>query len=98
MENCINVIGLGYIGLPTALILAKCGFKVVGSDHDITVINSLNNGELIFKEKGLKNLYKDAKSNGIKFTTEYQKTKTYILALPTPFMRNTKKLDPKYII
>ncbi|MFJ7974817.1 nucleotide sugar dehydrogenase [Peribacillus sp. NPDC096379] len=94
----INVIGLGYIGLPTALILAKNGNKVVGTDYNIDLVDSLNNGELTFEEIGLEELFSEARSNGITFTTEYQKSHTYILAVPTPYVKEDKKLDPKYII
>jgi UDP-N-acetyl-D-mannosaminuronic acid dehydrogenase len=94
----INIIGLGYIGLPTALMFARSGIKVVGTDINEDLVNSLNADKLTFEEKGLENLFQQARSNGIVFTTEYQKTHTYIIAVPTPFMKNGKKLDPKYVI
>ena len=94
----INVIGLGYIGLPTALMFAKSGVEVVGTDYNEEVVNSLKKGELTFEEEGLEELFKEALSNGIKFTTEYQKTDTYIIAVPTPYDNSSKKLDPKYVI
>ena len=49
----INVIGLGYIGLPTALILAANGNEVVGTDYNEKVINTLNNNKVTFEENGL---------------------------------------------
>lgn len=94
----INVIGLGYIGLPTALMFAKSGKKVVGTDINKDLINSLTEGKLTFEEAGLDELFYDALKNGIEFTTEYQKTDTYIIAVPTPYMKESKKLDPKYVI
>ncbi|WP_175640173.1 nucleotide sugar dehydrogenase [Metabacillus schmidteae] len=94
----INVIGLGYIGLPTALMFAKSGIKVVGTDFNEKLVNSLCQGELTFEEEGLEELFQAANGNGIKFTTEYQKTHTYIVAVPTPFLKDSKKLDPKYVI
>ncbi len=94
----INVIGQGYIGLPTALMFAKSGVKVVGTDINEELITSLQNGELTFEEKGLNELFQEALANGIEFSTEYQKTDTYIIAVPTPYMNDTKKLDPRYII
>lgn len=96
--SVINVIGLGYIGLPTALILAKSGIKVVGTDYNTELINSLKEGKLTFKEKGLEETFHSALKNGIEFTTEYQSTHTYIVAVPTPYIKDSKKLDPKYII
>jgi len=94
----VNVIGLGYIGLPTALILAKNNIKVVGTDLNKELVNLLNNGELTFEEEGLSELFHSAVSNNIKFTTNYIKTNTYIIAVPTPYIKESKKLDPHYVI
>ncbi|ETI69190.1 nucleotide sugar dehydrogenase [Neobacillus vireti] len=94
----INIIGLGYIGLPTALMFAKSGIKVVGTDYNTKLVSSLTEGKLTFEEEGLEELFKEALSNGIEFSTEYQKTHTYIVAVPTPYIKESKKLDPKYVI
>ncbi|MFZ3577510.1 nucleotide sugar dehydrogenase [Virgibacillus sp. DJP39] len=94
----INIIGLGYIGLPTALMFAKSGIKVVGTDYNANLVSSLIEGKLPFEEEGLEELFQEARSNEIEFTTEYQKTHTYILAVPTPYIKESKKLDPKYVI
>ena len=94
----VNVIGLGYIGLPTALMLAKNGIGVVGTDLNERIVNSLSKGELTFKEEGLNEVFNSAINSGIIFTTEYQKTDTYIIAVPTPYITSSKKIDPKYVI
>lgn len=94
----INVIGLGYIGLPTALMFAKSGLKVVGTDYNAGLVNSLKEGRLTFEEEGLEELFNEAVSNGIDFSTKYQKTHTYIIAVPTPYIKESKKLNPKYVI
>lgn len=94
----INVIGLGYIGLPTALMFAKSNVEVIGTDLNIKLVESLSKGKLTFEEEGLEELFKNAIDNGVKFTTEYQKTDTYIIAVPTPYINSSKKLDPKYVI
>lgn len=94
----INIIGLGYIGLPTALMFAKNGVDVVGTDLNEDIIRKLNKGNLHFEEKGLLRLFNEAKENGIKFTTDYQKTDIYIVAVPTPYINVSKKLDPSYVI
>lgn len=96
--NRINVIGLGYIGLPTALVFAKSGYEVIGTDYNVQVVNKLVNGQLTFEENGIEDLFHIAVENGIKFTTEYQKADTYIIAVPTPYIKSSKKLDPEYII
>lgn len=94
----INIIGLGYIGLPTALMFAKNGVKVVGTDYNESLVNSLTDEKLTFEEDGLEELFEDAFSNGIEFKREYQKTDMYIVAVPTPYIKESKKLDPKYVI
>ncbi|OMD89415.1 nucleotide sugar dehydrogenase [Paenibacillus odorifer] len=94
----VNVIGLGYIGLPTALMFAKSGVKVVGTDNNINLVDSLNNGIVTFEEEGLEELFKEAVSNGIEITKDYIKTNIYIIAVPTPYIQESKKLDPKYVI
>lgn len=98
MSKKINVIGLGYIGLPTALMFAKSGVEVIGTDLNEKLVDSLSNGKLTFEEEGLEGLFNAAIENGIKFTTEYQKTHIYIVAVPTPYINSSKKLDPKYVI
>jgi UDP-N-acetyl-D-mannosaminuronic acid dehydrogenase len=94
----INIIGLGYIGLPTALMFAKNSIKVVGTDYNKGLVDSLSEGRLTFEENGLEELFQEALSNDIEFTTEYKKTHTYIIAVPTPYIKDSKKLDPKYVI
>ena len=94
----INIIGLGYIGLPTALMFAKHGVKVVGTDINETLVDSLSNNKLTFEEEGLEDLFARACENGIRFTTEYQTTDMYIIAVPTPYDNTSKKLNPNYVI
>jgi UDP-N-acetyl-D-mannosaminuronic acid dehydrogenase len=94
----INVIGLGYIGLPTALMFAKSGIKVTGTDYNEKLVSSLTEGKLTFEEEGLELLFNQALSFGIDFTTEYIKADIYIVAVPTPYIKDSKKLDPKYVI
>ena len=83
----INVIGLGYIGLPTALMLASHGVEVIGTDYNSELVNTLKAGHTTFKEEGLDELFNNALNAGIKFTTEYQVTDTYIISVPTPSTR-----------
>ena len=94
----INVIGLGYIGLPTALMLAAHGNEVVGTDYNAAIVEKLNAGRLSFAEDGLPELFDAARKGGIRFTTEYQKTDLYIIAVPTPYSRRSKRIDPSYVI
>lgn len=94
----LNIIGLGYIGLPTALSFAGAGIDVIGTDYNKEIVNTLNNGQVTFKEDGLYDLYKEALNRGIEFSTEYAKTNKYIITVPTPYIKESKKLDPKYVI
>lgn len=94
----INVIGLGYIGLPTALMMASHGVEVVGTDYNKELVETLNAGHTTFKEDGLDELFVDAVKAGIKFTTEYQVTDTYIVSVPTPYDKFSKKVDPCYVV
>lgn len=94
----INVIGLGYIGLPTALMLASHGVEVVGTDYNKELVATLNAGKTTFKEEGLDELFQDALKGGIKFTTEYQVTDTYIVSVPTPYDKFSKKVDACYVV
>ena len=94
----INVIGLGYIGLPTALMLSSHGVDVVGTDYNKELVATLNAGKTTFKEKGLEELFKNALASNIKFTSEYQATDTYIVSVPTPYDKFSKKVDPCYVI
>lgn len=93
----VNVIGLGYIGLPTALMLASHGVEVVGTDYDENLVATLNAGKTTFEEKGLDDLFNEAVKSGIKFTTEYQVTDMYIVSVPTPYDKFSKKIDACYV-
>lgn len=94
----INVIGLGYIGLPTALMMASHGVEVVGTDYNKELVATLNAGKTTFKEDGLDELFNAAVNAGIKFTTEYQTTDTYIVSVPTPYDKFSKKVDACYVV
>lgn len=94
----VNVIGLGYIGLPTALMLASHGVETVGTDYNSKLVAELNAGCPSFKEKGLDELFESAVGRGIKFGTEYMQADTYIVSVPTPYDRFSKKVDACYVV
>ena len=94
----VNVIGLGYIGLPTALMMASHGVEVVGTDYNKELVATLNAGKVTFKEDGLEELFAAAVQAGVKFTTEYQTTDTYIVSVPTPYDKFSKKVDACYVV
>ena len=94
----VCVVGLGYIGLPTALSLAANNVKVTGVDYNRDLTKKLQNGELTFEEKGLDQLFADALKNGIVFSNEYVAADAYIVAGPTPYEKDNKKIDPTYVV
>ena len=94
----VNVIGLGYIGLPTALMLASHGVEVVGTDYNKELVATLNAGKTTFKEDGLDELFAAAINGGIRFTNEYQKTDLYIISVPTPYDKFSKKVDACHVV
>ncbi|MCD7826960.1 MAG: nucleotide sugar dehydrogenase [Clostridiales bacterium] len=93
----INIIGLGYIGLPTALMFASHGVEVVGTDYNKELVDTLNHGRTTFEEDGLDELFKAAVEKGIKFSSEYMKTDMYIIAVPTPYDKDSKRIDPSFV-
>ena len=98
VRKAVNVIGLGYIGLPTALMLASHGVEVIGTDYNKELVATLNAGKTTFKEDGLDELFQAALAKGIRFTTEYQETDMYIVSVPTPYDKFSKKVDPGYVV
>lgn len=93
----INVVGLGYIGLPTALMFASHGVEVVGTDYNKNLVDTLVAGKTTFEEDGLDELFQEAVRKGIRFSHEYQKTDVYIVAVPTPYDKASKKVDASYV-
>lgn len=94
----INVIGAGYVGLPTALVMATPNQKVILTDIDENKINELRNNTYTLNEPGYNKIYEEAVNNGLDFTTDYVNADVYIVAVPTPYIKDSKKVDTKYIL
>jgi len=92
----ICVLGLGYIGLPTSLLLAKAGHEVTGVDIDEGKVEQLKKGELPFEEPGMKELFKNAKEN-FKAKTSVEASDVYIIAVPTPLDSSLNIPDMKAV-
>lgn len=93
----ICILGLGYIGLPTASFLATKGYQVHGVDVRQDVVDALNEGTVLIHEPSLDILVKSAVGSGrLKASTVPVKADVFILALPTPFREN-KKPDISYV-
>lgn len=93
----VCVVGLGYIGLPTALMMAAHGVTVEAVDYKQSVIEKLSHGEVTFKEEGLDELYQCAVKSGIHFRSDYPSEEMYIISVPTPYIEETKKVDATYV-
>jgi UDP-N-acetyl-D-mannosaminuronic acid dehydrogenase len=79
-------IGLGYIGLPTATIVAQTGIQVNGIDINPQIVNTINRGEIHFMEPGLGDLVRDVVGNGkLKAFTSPIESDVYLIVVPTPF-------------
>ena len=85
----ICVVGLGYIGLPTAAVLAANGFDVLGVDIKKEIIKTLSTGRVHIKEADLDGLvYKVIKDGKLRVATQPKRSDVFIVAVPTPFKKN----------
>lgn len=97
MKQTVCVLGLGYMGLPTASLLANNNFEVTGVDVNEKKVNSINNREITFDEPGLKELVLKAIDSGsFKAQTNIAPADIFIIAVPTPFTED-KKADLSFV-
>lgn len=88
-KKTVCVIGLGYIGLPTAALLANEGYHVAGVDINEEVVSTINNGKIHIVEADLNASVKTAISSGqLKAFSEIQPSDVYMICVPTPFRKN----------
>ena len=93
----VSVIGLGYIGLPTATLIANNGFQVYGMDPVVKVVETINQGKIHIVEPGLEELVKKAVSSGnLVADVCPREADVFILAVPTPF-KDEKVPDLSYV-
>ncbi len=86
MINSLNVVGLGYIGLPTAVNFALSGLEVLGVDINPSVVAELQAGKVRFYEPGLDEAFQKALSTGrLRFATEPSRADAYIISVQTPY-------------
>ena len=90
--SCVSVIGLGYIGLPTAAVFASRKKKVVGVDINQDTVNIINAGNVHIVEPGLEIMVEEAvKSGFLRAVTSPEPADAFLIAVPTPFLKNTSK-------
>lgn len=95
--NKICVLGLGYIGLPTASTFATYGMKVVGVDVNEGVVNGLQNGQLHLYEPGLRTLVQAALHSGnLVVSGQPEPADAFIIAVPTPY-HGDKRADLSFV-
>ncbi len=98
MGKKICILGLGYIGLPTAGMLATYGYDVIGVDVDEKIVKKMVNGEVHIREAGLETLVQAAlKSRRLQVRTAPQKADVFIVCVPTPIDDETKKPDLRFV-
>ncbi|MDI9223090.1 UDP-N-acetyl-D-mannosamine dehydrogenase [Pantoea sp. EA-12] len=85
--NTISVIGLGYIGLPTAAVFASKGKRVIGVDINVRAVDTINRGDIHIVEPELGDVVRDAVLAGhLRATTQAEAADAYLIAVPTPFI------------
>lgn len=92
----ISVIGLGYIGLPTAVVLASRGVTVIGVDINNDVVSKINRGEVHIVEPDLDAVTARVVQNGLlRATTSVSEADAFVIAVPTPL--NDGKAEMAYV-
>lgn len=97
MPQSAAFVGLGYIGLPTAVVMANSGLDVTGVDVAPDKVDKINRGEVTIVEPGLEGQLKQALESGrFRATTDMPQADAFIIAVPTP-LTETHDVDMKYI-
>ncbi|RDX01243.1 nucleotide sugar dehydrogenase [Listeria kieliensis] len=96
----VNVIGLGYIGLPTSIVFAKHGIKVRGIDTKQDVVDRLNGGQIHIEEAGLEELFQQVLQDEMfQAATQPGKADAFIIAVPTPNRNDEfRSCDDRYVV
>ena len=92
----VNIVGLGYVGLPLALVIASNGLKVNGYDVNQDKISLLNKGEVFLDEKDLIDLW-NKHNKDMTFSSELIESDIYIIAVPTPLIQKQITCDLSYV-
>ncbi|MBM96760.1 MAG: UDP-N-acetyl-D-mannosamine dehydrogenase [Oceanospirillaceae bacterium] len=93
----VSVIGLGYIGLPTAAVLASSGVNVIGVDVNEQAVEIINRGDIHIVEPDLDQVVRQVVSNGkLRATTQAEAADAFMVAVPTPFTSD-RQPDLSYI-
>ncbi len=94
----VCILGLGYIGLPTACMFATHGLKVHGVDVNTHIVETLRSGRIHIHEPGLGEIVQEAVSSGtLTFSAVAEPSDAFIIAVPTPFYED-KRADMRAVI
>lgn len=95
----VCVLGLGYMGLPMAALLATNGHHVLGVDIDRKKVARLARGEIAFEEPGLDELVHAALARGtLRFSPTIEPADAFIIAVPTPLVEGAKRSELRYVV
>ena len=93
----VSVIGLGYIGLPTAAVIASKNTNVIGIDINESIVNKINAGKIHIVEKDLDDLVrKVVKSKKLNASSFYEEADVFVIAVPTP-IKDNKEPNLSYV-
>lgn len=94
----ISVIGLGYIGLPTAAVIASRGIEVIGVDVNQKAVDTINAGNIHIVEPDLDMVVRSTVMTGkLRATTQPEPAQAFVVAVPTPFKGEEHEPDLRYI-
>ncbi len=95
-NETLTVVGMGYMGLPIASLLAQAGYSVTGVDLNSDKVDAINRAECPFDEAGLPELITNVVNQGfLRASTEIPSSETYLVAVPTPHIDNS--CDRSYV-
>ena len=96
----VSVIGLGYIGLPTAAVIARAGMRVQGIDVSEAVVDTINRGEIHIEEVDLDGLVHGVVQRGLlRAGTYIEPADVFVIAVPTPFHKDGQHTpDLSYVL
>lgn len=98
VEQQVSVIGLGYIGLPTAALIARSGAKVLGIDVSAHVVDTVNNGKVHIEEVDLDGLVQGVVARGLlRASLTVEPSDVFVIAVPTPVSEDNAP-DISYVL